>query len=167
MKLMGQHLAGRDGHSAGLALLEQLYGGPLPEICRTERGKPYFADRSAHFSISHTKNHVFCVLSDRSVGIDGQEADRDIDLRLAEKILSPGEKRQYDAAADKRLALLTFWVLKEAAGKRDGTGLKIWPNHTDFSLPDPRVQEIDGCLVAVVENDKPPFLGSPSGVSRD
>ena len=117
MKLMGQHLAGRDGRSAGLALLEQLYGGPLPEICRTERGKPYFADGSAHFSISHTKNHVFCVLSDRPVGIDGEEADRDIDLRLAEKILSPGEKRQYDAAADKRLALLTFWVLKEAAAK--------------------------------------------------
>ena len=151
MKLMGQHLAGRDGHSAGLALLEQLYGGPLPEICRTERGKPYFADRSAHFSISHTKNHVFCVLSDRPVGIDGEEADRDIDLRLAEKILSPGEKRQYDAAADKRLALLTFWVLKEAAAKATGEGLRGYPNKTDFSLEDPRVQRLHGCIVAVIE----------------
>ena len=151
MKLMGQHLAGRDGHSAGLALLEQLYGGPLPEICRTERGKPYFADGSAHFSISHTKNHVFCVLSDRPVGIDGEEADRDIDLRLAEKILSPGEKRQYDAAADKRLALLTFWVLKEAAAKATGEGLRGYPNTTDFSLEDPRVQRLHGCIVAVIE----------------
>ena len=151
MKLMGQHLAGRDGHSAGLALLEQLYGGPLPEICRTERGKPYFADGSAHFSISHTKNHVFCVLSDRPVGIDGEEADRDIDLRLAEKILSPGEKRQYDAAADKRLALLTFWVLKEAAAKATGEGLRGYPNKTDFSLEDPRVQRLHGCIVAVIE----------------
>ena len=151
MKLMGQHLAGQDGHSAGLALLEQLYGGPLPEICRTERGKPYFADGSAHFSISHTKNHVFCVLSDRPVGIDGEEADRDIDLRLAEKILSPGEKRLYDAAADKRLALLTFWVLKEAAAKATGEGLRGYPNKTDFSLEDPRVQRLHGCIVAVIE----------------
>ena len=112
MKLMGQSLEGRDGHSAGLALLEQLYGAPLPEIRRTERGKPYFADSSVHFSISHTKNHVFCALSDCPIGIDAEEQDRNIDLRLADKILSPGEKKQFDAAEDKRLALLTFWVLK-------------------------------------------------------
>ena len=70
---------------------------------------------------------------------------------MAEKILSPGELSQYAKAEDKQRALLTFWVLKEAAGKCTGEGLRIWPNHTEFSLSDPRVQEIDGCLVAVIE----------------
>lgn len=134
-------------------MYEEKYGRPMPEIAVTERGKPYFADGSCHFSISHTKHHVFCILSDCPVGIDAEETDRDIDLRLAEKILSPQEKKQYDMAEDKRLALLTFWVLKEAAAKCAGEGLRGYPNQTNFSLDDPRVVLIDGCFVAVIEEE--------------
>ena len=148
-------LNGGTGHEAGRALLEQLYreqtGKPLPEIRRTDRGKPYFADGSLHFSISHTKKHAFCVLSEHNVGIDAEEADREINLKLAEKILSPREKAQFDAAADKRKALLTFWVLKEASVKLSGEGLQGYPKYNNFSLEDPRVTEMAGCLVAVLE----------------
>ena len=152
MKLLSEKLNGRDPHEAGLSLLETLYGAPLPEIRRTPLGKPYFVGEALHFSISHTKNTVFCALSEHPIGIDAEELDRDISLALAEKLLSPGELQQFRNAPDKRKALLTFWVLKEAAGKCAGTGLQLWPNHTDFSLNDPRVQETDGCLVAVIEN---------------
>ena len=151
MQLLYKPLNGADGHKAGLALLERLYGKPLPEIRRTKLGKPYFVDCPLHFSISHTKNYVFVALSDRPIGIDAEELDRDIKLSLAEKFLSPGEYVQYENAQDKRLALLKFWVLKEAAGKCTGEGLQLWPNHTNFSLDDPRVQEIATCLGAVVE----------------
>ena len=148
-------LNGRSGHEAGRELLAKLYreatGEKMPPIDVTERGKPCFVDSSWHFSISHTPRHAFCALSERSVGIDAEEVDRNINLRLAEKILSPMEKAQYDSATDKRMALLTFWVLKEAAAKLSGEGLKGYPNHTKFSLEDPRVREIDGCLVAVLE----------------
>ena len=148
-------LSGRSGHEAGRALLRQLWeqniGGPLPEIAVTDRGKPYFSDSDWHFSISHTKRRVFCVLSRQNVGMDAEEADRDINLRLAEKILSPGEKARFDSAADKRDALLRFWVLKEAAAKLSGEGLKGYPNHTNFSLEDPRVLETNGCFVAILK----------------
>ena len=125
----------------------------MPQILAEERGKPYFADSPWHFSISHTPAHVFCALSTRSIGIDAEELDRRIKLRLADKILSLKERQQFDAAYDKRLALLTFWVLKEAQGKRSGEGLTGYPNHTQFSLSDPRVREMDGCLVAVIEEE--------------
>ena len=151
MELLSEKLNGRDPHKAGLALLEKLWGDPLPEIKRTPLGKPYFPGESRYFSISHTPGYVFCALSDHPVGIDAEELSRDIRLSLAEKILSPGEMAQFRNAPDQRKALLTFWVLKEAAGKCEGTGLQIWPNHTDFSLTDPRVREMDGCLVAVIE----------------
>ena len=72
--------------------------------------------------------------------------------KLADKILSPGEKARFDAAENKTRALLTFWVLKEAEAKRTGEGLRGYPNHTDFSLDDPRVTETEGCLVAVMED---------------
>lgn len=154
MRIGSCELKGLTGHEAGRALLAELYraetGQALPPIGVTDRGKPYFAGSVWHFSISHTKRHAFCALSKCPVGIDAEELDRDINLNLAERILSPAEKAQFDAAPDKRRALLTFWVLKEAAAKLSGEGLKGYPNHTQFSLDDPRVTETDGCLVAVI-----------------
>ena len=151
-------LTGRTGHEAGRELLASLYreatGEELPPIAVADRGKPYFVDSTWHFSISHTHRHVFCALAMHPLGIDAEELDRNINLRLAEKILSPVEKAQYDAAEDKRHALLTFWVLKEAAAKLTGEGLKGYPNYTEFSLDDPRVKRIDGCLVAVLEGER-------------
>ncbi|MBE6922586.1 MAG: 4'-phosphopantetheinyl transferase superfamily protein [Ruminococcaceae bacterium] len=147
-------LGALSGHEAGRLLLQKLWeeqvGGTLPEIAVTDRGKPYFVDSPWHFSISHTKKRVFCALSRENVGIDAEEADRDINLRLADKILSPVEKEQFDRAADKRTALLTFWVLKEAAAKLSGEGLRGYPDHTRFSLEDSRVFHMEGCLVAVL-----------------
>ena len=137
------------------ALLRQLYdahvGGEMPEISTTALGKPYFAESSWHFSISHTKNHAFCVLAPYPVGIDAEEKDRKVNLRLADKILSPAERSRFEAAQDKQAALLRLWVLKEAAAKLSGEGLRGYPSHTNFSLEDPRVTELDGCIVAVME----------------
>ena len=155
MKMASCELDGLTGHQAGRKLLAELYraetGENLPEIRVTDRGKPYFPDSDWHFSISHTPKHAFCVLSRHNVGLDAEELNRKVNLKLADKILSPGEKRQYDAAEKKEKALLTFWVLKEAAAKLSGEGLRGYPNHTDFALEDPRVTETDGCLVAVME----------------
>ena len=148
-------LDGRTGHEAGRALLAELYrretGEALPPIGITPRGKPFFADSPWHFSISHTRKHAFCVLDRENIAVDAEELDRRVELRLAERILSPREKEQFEAAADKIRALLTFWVLKEAAAKLSGEGLRGFPNHTDFSLDDPRVREIEGCLVAILQ----------------
>ena len=147
------------GHEEGRKLLADMYrrrtGKAMPEILKGERGKPYFAEGDWHFSISHTKNFVFCELDTQIVGIDAEEVSRDIKLSLADKILSPSEKIQYDAAEDKKRALLTFWVLKEAAGKCSGEGINGCPNKTNFSLCDPRVQEVDGCLVAIIKQPSP------------
>ena len=155
--LQGLPIAPGEGHEAGRALLEEMVvahtGNPMPPIGVTDRGKPYFTEGSLHFSISHSKGHVFCALSDRPIGIDAEEADRAISPALAEKILSPGEYAQWQQAPDPRSALLTFWVLKEAQAKRTGEGLRGYPKDTDFSLADARVQLLHGCLVAVIEGE--------------
>ena len=155
MHLKWKTIAPGNGHEEGRRLLAELYwertGRGMPGITVTDRGKPCFIEGELHFSISHTKKHVFCVLSDKPVGIDAEEEDRNIDLRLAEKILSASEQLRYRQAADKRRALLKLWVLKEAAAKCTGEGLRGYPDQTDFSPEDERVQIIDGCYVAVIE----------------
>ena len=148
-------LLGRSGHEAGRELLGRMYrkicGEDCPEIRIADRGKPYFADGRWHFSISHTQKHVFCALSLSPVGLDAEEKDRRVSPHLAEKILSEPEKRRYEAAADKSAALLRLWVLKEASVKLTGEGLRGYPNRTDFSPDDPRVTEMNGCYVAILE----------------
>ena len=154
LKICGEVLNGRTGHDAGRELLDRMYreatGEAPPEIAVAERGKPYFVTGQLHFSISHTKKHVFCALADRPVGLDAEEMDRRIDLRLAERILSKPEKKRFAAAQDKTAALLRLWVLKEAAAKLSGEGLRGYPNQTDFDPQDPRITETDGCYVAVM-----------------
>ena len=148
---------GCTGHETGRLLLAELYrqltGQEMPEIAITERGKPYFVDSPYHFSISHTKRRVVCAISDKPIGIDAEELDRNINLQLADKILSPSEKAEFDQAADKRIALLTFWVLKEAQAKCTGEGLRGYPNRTNFSLSDPRVE-----ILNEDDYDEPKFL---------
>ena len=155
MRIASCELGDLSGHEAGRMLLKDLYreatGKDLPEIRITDRGKPWFPDSDWHFSISHTPKHAFCVLSRNNVGLDAEELDRKVNLKLAEKILSPEEKARFDAAENKEKALLTFWVLKEAAAKLSGEGLRGYPNHTNFTLEDPRVTELDGCILAVME----------------
>lgn len=152
---IGSAVIGPEGaHAAGRNLLQKMYrtyfGQEMPPIAIASRGKPYFENSNVHFSISHTKTTVFCALSQKPVGIDAEQCNREIRLELAQKILSPGEMAQFLQAEDQRTALLRFWVLKEAAAKCAGTGLQGYPTHTNFSLDDPRVQILNGCFVAVV-----------------
>ena len=155
MEIRSSRIGPEGGHLAGRQLLQTIYEEkfqkPMPKILLTAMGKPYFQDKSVHFSVSHTKRHVFCVLSEKNIGIDAEEIDRHIRPELAEKILSPGEMVYYQNAENKNDVLLKLWVLKEAAAKCSGQGLQGYPNHTDFSPDDSRVFQMDGCFVAIIE----------------
>ena len=160
MELVFERLEGRNGHTAGRALLEKtyrrLFGREMPSILLTQQGKPYFADGSAHFSISHTKDHVFLCLHRENVGIDAEETDRQIHPELARRFLSLNEQTRLENATDKQAALLRLWVLKESYAKLTGRGWGNYLKETDFDPDDLRVQIIDGCYVAVMtekEND--------------
>ena len=157
MELIWQQLENTDPHTAGRQLLSRLYtqatGQPLPPIAITPQGKPYFPSGDWHFSISHTKCHVFCCLSRKNVGIDAEESTRRPDLRLARRYLSEAEQARLAAAPDPAEALLRLWVLKEAYAKLTGRGLGNYLKTTDFHPDDPRISVIDGCLVALLEGE--------------
>ena len=150
MRIAFDRLNGRDGHTVGRQLLCQLCGGQLPPIRIAPMGKPYFVQGAVHFSISHTKKHAFCCISDQNIGIDAEEMDRRVSPALAETVLSQSEKARYDAARDKNAALLRLWVLKEAYAKLLGKGLGDYLYRTDFDPDDPRILIIDGCYVAIM-----------------
>lgn len=152
--LLWARLDGQNGHEAGRQLLAELYrtqtGNDLPAIAVTALGKPYFPDSPFHFSISHTKNHAFCVLSRENVGLDAEEMGRRVSENLISRYLSPMEQSRL--GDDPQDAALRLWVLKEAEGKRTGKGIGDWMKNTDFSPDCGKIQIIDGCYVAVLED---------------
>jgi hypothetical protein len=111
-------LSGNRGSAFGVSLLAAAYddyaGKPLPKIIRLLSGKPFSSDDPEyHFSISHSKTHVLCALSEQPVGVD-TETHRFIKQSTIEKLATPGE-----------LAGLTFfdiWVLRESLYKLTGKG---------------------------------------------
>ena len=155
MFLLYEALNGRDGHQVGRLLLTKLYaqatGEELPPIAVTSRGKPYFPGGDWHFSISHTDHFAFCALSRRNIGLDAEEKGRKVTLAMIEKFTSDAEKSRL--GADPQDAFLRLWVLKEAQSKLTGRGMGNWLKDTDFDPFDPRVQEINGCYVAVLEEN--------------
>ena len=157
MRIAWERLEGRDGHIVGRELLARLYreetGCGLPEILYSAHGKPYFPENDLFFSISHTKKHVFCCLSRKNIGIDAEETDRAVSPALAEKMLSDTEKQRYYAAPDRSAAMLRLWVLKESYAKLTGRGIGNYLKNTDFDPEDPRIREIDGCYVAIMEKE--------------
>ena len=152
--LLWERLDGRCGHKVGRQLLAALYraetGEDLPPIAVTALGKPYFPESNWHFSISHTKGHAFCVLSRENIGLDAEEKGRRVSEKLMERYLSPMERARLGNAPQD--AALRLWVLKEAEGKRTGKGIGDWMKNTDFSPDCDKIQEIDGCYVAVLED---------------
>ena len=155
MFLLSEALDGRSGHEVGRKLLARLYreatGEDLPPITTTKNGKPYFPDSLWHFSISHTTHFAFCALSRHNIGLDAEEKGRAVSPAMVEKFTSASEKsRLGDAPQD---AFLRLWVQKEALAKLTGKGMGTWLKNTDFDPFDRRIQEINGCYVAVLEDN--------------
>lgn len=98
---------------------------PLPELARTEEGKPYFPSLSdLQFNISHSKGVVLCALSSRPVGVDIEEIRPRRDS-LPRYALSSQEYEDYEALGADWPAFYTLWTRKEAWCKYTGQGLRL------------------------------------------
>ena len=74
------------------------------------------------FSISHCKNAIAVVLSDRPVGVD-VESFRHAEEPLLKRTMNPEEQTQVREAEDPAEAFTRLWTCKEAVLKLRGTGL--------------------------------------------
>lgn len=112
--LMKAYATMKDGHSA-------------PEINTDINGKPDFSTGSLHFSLSHSGNTVFCVISDCVVGCDAEEI-RPFDTRVAERFFAEEETGYLNSISDENIRMSEFirlWTLKESYVKCIGGGLQI------------------------------------------
>lgn len=93
-----------------------------------EHDKPFMQNalgeriEGVDFSISHCKNAIAVVLSDRPVGVD-VESFRHAEEALLRRTMNPEEQADVCAAIDPAEAFTRLWTRKEAVLKLRGTGL--------------------------------------------
>ena len=94
-------------------LLETLVGKKV-EVKYADSGKP-FRD-GMHFSISHTKNFVAVIVSNKPVGVD-IEYKSDRLFRITEKFMHPDELKTLSECSEKQKFALICWCAKETVYK--------------------------------------------------
>lgn len=85
--------------------------GTLPPIDISESGKPFFADHSFEFNISHSHGRVVLALSDQPVGVDIEHSGRAIPELVRRRFFKDGE------------ATVEDWTRFESYSKLSGEGI--------------------------------------------
>lgn len=112
----------------------------LPELERTEDGKPYFPDfPEHHFNLSHSEPYALCALDDAPVGADIQIVKPNWREGLPARVCSPEQLRWLEEQDDRRRSFALLWALKEARVKYTGTGLRV--GIREISVPLPNAKE--------------------------
>lgn len=87
-----------------------------------DRGKTYFNNIDAFFSLSHSGRYVACVISENEVGVDIQKK-REPNMKLAERFFT---KSEYESVKKDPIDKFNrIWTRKEAVSKAVGDGLQI------------------------------------------
>jgi len=115
----------------------------LPEICREERGKPFFLQtENRFFNISHSGDRVVCALDDEPVGIDIQKV-RPFRKGLRQRVCSREELEWLDGRGGRDEEFALLWAMKESKCKHSGQGLRLPVSEIDVPLPRADERELE------------------------
>lgn len=145
-------------------------GFPL-EVQADRNGKPYLADGSFCFNLSHSSHYAACAISDHPIGLDIQILSPCRE-EVVRRFLAPGEQNEALNAEKPNEAFTSLWCRKESFLKAIGLGLRLELNAFDLSGSEPmldykgvayaireyRVDDLFFCVCAPVDdlkNDAP------------
>lgn len=105
------------------------YTAPL-DIAAGKDGKPYVADGSFCFNLSHSGSYAACAVSDRPVGIDIQTVVS-CSNGVARRCFSEAELHELESAPDKDAAFTRLWARMESRAKLSGMGIAFHRGMSD------------------------------------
>lgn len=111
-------------------ILREQYQILQPELIIGPHGKPYL-ENGPHFSISHSRGMVAVAIGDRNMGLD-IEVIRRFHQLVPQRIMSRTEYEWFCSRGELKRDFFTLWTLKESYFKYLGTGLRGFPNDTEF-----------------------------------
>lgn len=140
----------------------------VPAVSKEERGKPYFADPSVFFNISHSDTAVCCGIADENIGVDIQSVEVNYE-NIIKNTMSEAEAAIIMEAPCPNDEFTRFWTLKESIVKYRGTGIGDNIQDIDFSAFKHGTFVRDGlvfrsewhdgyCISACTEKNEPEFI---------
>ena len=87
-----------------------------PEIHYNQWGKPAFANRDEHLSISHSADFAAVFVSNYKIGVDIELENRNIE-RVSKRFLHPEELAFINTLDNPQRAKIVYWSAKEAIFK--------------------------------------------------
>lgn len=145
---------------AGLLIRRVTGGKPL---IFGEHDKPYLADQSCFFSVSHSGDYVVIAVDDAELGADVELLPEENRLKIADRFYHPNERESVHTFDDPSRAFCRIWTRKEAYLKCTGEGIST--DLTAFDTLSPPLcdriatLDLDGCCLsvcsvrAITEND--------------
>lgn len=105
------------------------------EILLNEYNKPYIKNLNYFFNISHSKNLVAIIISDKECGIDIEYINKNYNQDIIYKVLSQNEIKYYNSCKNKINYFYSMWTKKEAYFKKIGMGInyKLLKEENDLS----------------------------------
>lgn len=97
-------------------LLAEKTCGFKPEIQHNKLGKPSIKNFNKNISISHCNSIVAIIISDKNVGIDAEDTNRNIN-RVANRFLSRNEMSFIETQPNAQTQKVVYWSAKEAIFK--------------------------------------------------
>ena len=106
-------------------LLREQYGiEDMPDFDYNEHGKPLLRQHpQIHFSLSHCRRAVGCLVADAPCGLD-LETVRPLRDSLVRYTMNEAEAEHILSAEEPDVAFLSLWTQKEAVLKLRGTGIR-------------------------------------------
>lgn len=126
---------------AGLLLRHEAGDAP---VLFGEHEKPYLADNSLFFSLSHSGSLVVIATDAAEIGVDVEALPSPDKLRIADRFYHPAEREYVRSADDAARAFCRIWTRKEAYLKMTGEGIS-----TDLTAFDTTSLPLSGQLYTV------------------
>ena len=140
---------------AGLLIRQAIGDSP---IRFGEHDKPYVADNSLHFSVSHSGSIVAIAIDKNEIGLDVEELPRAERLKVVDRFYHRNERKYVQKAEDKPRAFCGIWTRKEAYLKMTGEG--IGTDLTAFDTTSPPLSDmlytvnLDGCCLSLCSENQ-------------
>lgn len=112
-------------------MLEHLYGMNDYFITTDENGKPHIENGSVFFNLSHSKDMVFCTVSDKEVGCDVQIIS-EFRPKVAARFFTESEYNMLMESKVPDSDFIRLWTVKESILKHSGKGIAGGLSSYDF-----------------------------------
>ena len=130
-------------------LLEKLLNFK-PDIIYNEQGKPRLTNYHQNISISHSSEVVTVIVSEKTIGIDAENSERNIG-KIAHRFLSINELNYLEKAKTPQSAKIIYWSAKEAIFKC--SGLQVFRFNEQINIQPFEIKEEGKFYGTLKQND--------------